>query len=170
MDWAATSKDRRPLRWIASRVPGDSYMSSRSESLAAHRRPAHRRPLLAQAALCLASALAALGLFAPAAGIAAETPSNYLDDIEVIALPGQQVQLRLKMRAAAPEPLSFTISSPARIAIDLPDTGLAMSARKRDIGVGGVQTVLAAEASGRTRIGLNPDALVPDAPHLQGHP
>ena len=144
-------------------------MSSRSESLAAHRRPAPRRPLLAQAALCLAAALAALGVLAPAAGIAAETPSNYLDDIEVIALPGQQVQLRLKMRGAAPEPLSFTISSPARIAIDLPDTGLAMSARKRDIGVGGVQTVLAAEASGRTRVVLNMDSLVPYETRVEGN-
>ena len=71
-----------------------------------------------------------------------------------------QLQLR-HARAPAPQPLSFTISSPARIAIDLPDTGLAMTARKRDIGVGGVQTVLAAEASGRTRVVLNLDSLVP---------
>src|SRR5262245_54507533 len=144
-------------------------MSPRSESLAAQH-AVRQRSLLAQAALYLAATFAALGLLGPTSLGAAEAPSNYLDDIEVVALPGQQVQLKLKMRSPAPTPLSFTISSPARIAIDLPDTGLAMSARKRDVGVGGVQTVLAAEASGRTRIGLNPDALVPDAPHLQGHP
>jgi type IV pilus assembly protein PilQ len=44
-----------------------------------------------------------------------------------------------------------------------------MNTRKRDIGVGGVQTVLAAEASGRTRIVLNMDALVPYETHVEGN-
>jgi type IV pilus assembly protein PilQ len=145
-------------------------MSPRSESLAAKRsRVVRQRSVLAQAALYLAATFAALGLLGPASLFAADAPSNYLEDIEVVSLPGQQVQLRLKMRAPAPTPLSFTISSPARIAIDLPDTGLAMNTRKRDVGVGGVQTVLAAEASGRTRIVLNMDALVPYETHVEGN-
>jgi type IV pilus assembly protein PilQ len=144
-------------------------MISTSESFAAPDRRARQRSLLAQAALHMVAALAALGLFTPAAAVAADAPSNYLDDIEVVTLPGQQVQLRLKMRAPAPEPMSFTISSPARIAIDLPDTGLAMSARKRDVGVSGLQTVLAAEASGRTRVVLNMDALVPYETRVEGN-
>ena len=44
-----------------------------------------------------------------------------------------------------------------------------MSARKRDVGVGGVQTVLAAEASGRTRVVLNLDSLVPYETHVEGN-
>ncbi len=143
-------------------------MSPRSESLAA-KHAVRQRSVLAQAALYLAATFAALGLLGPASLVAAEAPSNYLDDIEVVALPGQQVQLKLKMRSPAPTPLSFTISSPARIAIDLPDTGLAMNTRKRDIGVGGVQTVLAAEASGRTRVVLNLDSLVPYETHVEGN-
>jgi type IV pilus assembly protein PilQ len=143
-------------------------MSPRPESLAA-KRAVRQRSVLAQAALYLAATFAALGLLGPTSAGAAENPSNYLDDIEVVALPGQQVQLKLKMRSPAPTPLSFTISSPARIAIDLPDTGLAMNTRKRDIGVGGVQTVLAAEASGRTRVVLNLDSLVPYETHVEGN-
>ena len=143
-------------------------MSPRPESLAA-KRAVRQRSVLAQAALYLAATFAALGLLDPTSVGAAENPSNYLDDIEVVALPGQQVQLKLKMRSPAPTPLSFTISSPARIAIDLPDTGLAMNTRKRDIGVGGVQTVLAAEASGRTRVVLNLDSLVPYETHVEGN-
>jgi len=145
-------------------------MTSRPESFAVQRsRAVRHRSLLAQAALYLAATFVALGLTGPAGVLAAEAPSNYLDDIEVVALPGQQVQLKLKMREPAPTPLSFTISSPARIAIDLPDTGLAMSARKRDVGVGGVQTVLAAEASGRTRVVLNLDSLIPYETHVEGN-
>jgi type IV pilus assembly protein PilQ len=145
-------------------------MTSRPESFAAQgSRAVRRRSLLAQAALYLAAAFATLGLTGPAGVLAEEAPGNYLDDIEVVTLPGQQVQLKLKMRAPAPAPLSFTISNPARIAIDLPDTGLAMSARKRDIGIGGVQTVLAAEASGRTRVVLNLDSLVPYETHVEGN-
>jgi type IV pilus assembly protein PilQ len=124
--------------------------------------------LVAQVVLCLAVALAALGA-APVRAQDEAAPGNYLEDIEVVALPGQQVQLRLEMRNAAPEPLSFTITNPARIAIDLPDTGLAMPTRKRDINVGGVQTVLAAEASGRTRVVLNLDQLVPYDTRVEGN-
>jgi hypothetical protein len=84
-------------------------MSPRSESLAAKRsRVVRQRSVLAQAALYLAVTFAALGLLGPTSLFAADAPSNYLEDIEVVSLPGQQVQLRLKMRAPAPTPLSFT--------------------------------------------------------------
>ncbi len=95
------------------------------------------------------------------AATAQDTFNNFLEDLEVVTLPGQQIQLRLQLRQPAPDPLSFTISNPARIAIDLPGTGLATGSRKRDIGIGSLRTVLMAEASGRTRVVLNMDTLVP---------
>ena len=60
----------------------------------------------------------------------------------------------------APEPLAFTIDQPARIALDLADTSLGLDSRRTDVGVGALDTVLAAEANGRTRIVLNLDDLV----------
>jgi type IV pilus assembly protein PilQ len=85
---------------------------------------------------------------------------NRLQDIQVQTLPGDRVELRLIMSDTAPEPLAFTIENPARIALDLPDTSLGLSARRRDVNLGPLDTVLTAEANGRTRVVLNLDEMV----------
>src|SRR5690606_21366858 len=59
-----------------------------------------------------------------------------------------------------PEPLAFTIEDPARIALDLPETSLGMTSRRRNVNLGPLDTVLTAEASGRTRVVLNLDSMV----------
>ena len=85
---------------------------------------------------------------------------NRLQDIQVQSLPGQRVELKLIMSDTAPEPLAFTIDEPARIALDLPGTTLGMSSRRRDVNLGPLDTVLTAEANGRTRVVLNLDSMV----------
>ena len=85
---------------------------------------------------------------------------NRLQDIQVQSLPGQRVELKLIMSGAAPEPLAFTIENPARIALDLPETTLGLSSRRRDVNLGPLDTVLTAEANGRTRVVLNLDSMV----------
>ena len=85
---------------------------------------------------------------------------NRLQDIQVQSLPGQRVELRLITSDTAPEPLTFTIDDPARIALDLPDTALGLTSRRRDINLGPLDTVLTAEANGRTRVVLNLDSMV----------
>ncbi|MDP6437003.1 MAG: type IV pilus secretin PilQ [Gammaproteobacteria bacterium] len=92
--------------------------------------------------------------------VSAQEASNKLQDIEIQNLPGDKVELRLVLSGPAPEPLSFTIDQPARIALDLADTSLGLDSRRTDVGVGALDTVLAAEANGRTRIVLNLDSLV----------
>ena len=85
---------------------------------------------------------------------------NRLQDIQVQSLPGQRVELKLIMTGNAPEPLAFTIDNPARIALDLPDTTLGLSSRRRDVNLGPLDTVLTAEANGRTRVVLNLETMV----------
>ena len=80
---------------------------------------------------------------------------NRLQDIQVQSLPGQRIELKLIMSGTAPEPLAFTIEDPARIALDLPDTTLGLTSRRRDVNMGPLDTVLTAEANGRTRVVLN---------------
>ncbi len=89
----------------------------------------------------------------------AQEASKSLTDIQVQRLPNQQVELTLVLDGPADEPLSFTIDNPARIALDLPDTALGITQRRRDVNVGGLSTVLTAEANGRTRVVLNLDTL-----------
>src|SRR5210317_1947838 len=86
--------------------------------------------------------------------------SNRLQDIQVQSLPGQRVELKLILSGAAPDPLAFTIEDPARIALDLPETTLGLSSRRRDVNLGPLDTVLTAEANGRTRVVLNLDSMV----------
>lgn len=108
--------------------------------------------------LSSAAQAAALLIFALAANA---QEGNRLQDIQVQSLPGQRVELKLVTSGTAPEPLSFTIDDPARIALDLPDTTLGLDARRRDINLGPLETVLTAEAGGRTRVVLNLDSMVP---------
>ena len=67
------------------------------------------------------------------------------------------------------EPLPFTIDKPARIALDLPNTTLGLSQRRFDVRSGGVDTVLAAEANGRTRLVINVDTLIPYSTKVEGN-
>jgi len=112
----------------------------------------HRITMLA------ALAQAALLLFWGASASAQD--GNTLQDIQVQSLPGQRVELKLIMSDTAPEPLDFTIENPARIALDLPNTTLGMTSRRRDVNLGPLDTVLTAEANGRTRVVLNLGTMV----------
>ena len=103
-------------------------------------------------------AQAALLLLVGATASAQE--GNRLQDIQVQSLPGQRVELKLIMSDTAPEPLAFTIENPARIALDLPDTALGLASRRRDVNLGPLNTVLTAEANGRTRVVLNLGSMV----------
>ena len=92
-----------------------------------------------------------------------------LQSIDVQTLSGQQVQLKFHLSGPAPEPMPFTIDKPARIAFDLPNTALALASRRIDVRSGGVDTVLAAEANGRTRVVVNVDTLLPYTTKVDGN-
>jgi len=92
-----------------------------------------------------------------------------LQSIDVQTLSGQQVQLKFHLSGPAPEPMPFTIDKPARIAFDLPNTALALASRRIDVRSGGVDTVLAAEANGCTRVVVNVDSLMPYTTKVDGN-
>ena len=92
---------------------------------------------------------------------AQEDISRQLQSIDVQTLPGQVIELRLRLSEAAPEALSFTIDNPARIALDLPGTVLGLETRRQDVNLGPLSTILTAEANGRTRVVLNMTVMVP---------
>ena len=102
---------------------------------------------------------AGLGLVTAAPARAADQPA--LQAVDVQPLPGQQLQLTMRLSGPAPQPLSFTIDNPARISFDLPNTTLAMASKRIDVHAGGLDTIVAAETKDRTRLVLNLDKLVP---------
>jgi type IV pilus assembly protein PilQ len=99
----------------------------------------------------------------------AQAAANRLEAVDVATLPGQQVQLKLRTSGPAPQPLTFTIDKPARISLDLPGVSLALTQRRIDVKSGSVDSIVAGEASGRTRLVLNMDTLVPYDARVEGN-
>src|SRR6187549_2538245 len=124
------------------------------------------RQLAASTLFWLVAAVVA-GLMASAAH--AQGTPNKLESIDVQNLSGQQLQLTLHHSAPPSEPVAFTIDNPARISLDLANTALAIPSRRIDIRTGGVDSVLAAEAAGRTRLVLNLDRLLPYQTRVSGN-
>ena len=108
-------------------------------------------------------------LWLAAAVANAQGTPNKLESIDVQNLSGQQVQLTLRHSAPPSEPVAFTIDNPARISLDLANTALALPSRRIDVRSGGVDSVLAAEAAGRTRLVLNLDRLLPYQTRVSGN-
>jgi type IV pilus assembly protein PilQ len=92
-----------------------------------------------------------------------------LETIDVVPLSGQSVELRLGLDGAAPDPVTFTIDDPARIALDLPNTTIALPSRRREVNVGPLTTILAAEANGRTRVVFNMSTLPQYTTRVEGN-
>jgi len=115
--------------------------------------PPRRRGLVAFATLAGALVFAAQAAFAQVA--------SRLEKVELQPMPGEQVEVRLVLDGPAPQPQAFTIDNPARLAVDLPGTTLGLESRRIDVKAGGVDTIVAAEASGRTRLVFNLDRLEP---------
>jgi type IV pilus assembly protein PilQ len=120
--------------------------------------------------LSAAAWLAALTAFAVLPGRPADAADGpALQSISVQPLSNERVQLTLHLSGAAPQPLSFTIDNPARIAIDLPNTTLALPSRRIDVQSGGVNSILAAESKSRSRLVVSLDKLVPYDVERQGN-
>jgi type IV pilus assembly protein PilQ len=126
-----------------------------------------KRPMnrILSAAACFAATLV-LGL---ASSLAQAADANKLQAIDVQTLPGQQLQLTMRLSGPATEPLSFTIDNPARISFDLPNTTLALPSRRIEVKASGLDTILAAEAKDRTRLVLNLDRLLPYDTRVDGN-
>ena len=101
-------------------------------------------------------------------GAASAQQELQLTGLDVSTLPGNQVVLVLTTSGPAPEPLAFTIEDPARISLDLPGTSLGLGERRRDVKRGVLDTVMLAEAQGRTRVVLNLDLMVPYQTSVEG--
>ena len=131
-----------------------------------HRRPEAgrlHRPFRAAAFVALAGALAF------AAQVALAQAPTRLTKVELQPQPGNQLEVKLVLDGPAPQPVAFTIDNPARLAVDLPGTSVALESRRIDVKSGGVDSIVAAEASGRTRVVFNLDSLQPYSTRTDGN-
>jgi len=116
-----------------------------------------------------AALVALAGVLAFVAQVALAQAQTRLTKVELQPQPGEQLEVRLVLDGPAPPPVAFTIDNPARLAVDLPGTSLAVDSRRVDVKAGGVDTIVMAEASGRTRVVFNLDQLQPYSTRVAGN-
>ena len=102
-----------------------------------------------------AKPVAAVPKAEPAPAAKPAEPLNAIEDIVYAKLPGDRIQIQLRMTGAPAKPAVFTTSNPARIALDFPNTRVNMARTSVKVGTGAVTSVNAVEAPNRTRIVVN---------------
>ena len=84
-----------------------------------------------------------------------------LQALDVSALPGDRVELKLTFDEPVLAPRGYTIEQPARIALDFPGVSSKLGAKSRELGVGNARSVTVVEAKDRTRLIINLTNLAP---------
>ncbi|MBI5782206.1 MAG: type IV pilus secretin PilQ [Gammaproteobacteria bacterium] len=80
---------------------------------------------------------------------------NSIEDIVYAKLPGDRIQITFKMTKAPVEPNAFTITNPARISLDFPNTRVGLAKKNLAVKEAAVTNVTAIEAEDRSRVVLS---------------
>ncbi|MGP6417428.1 type IV pilus secretin PilQ [Pseudomonas putida] len=92
-----------------------------------------------------------------------------LKTLDVAALPGDRIELKLSFDSPPPQPKGYTTESPARIALDLPGVASQLTSKTRDLGSGNARTATVVEANDRTRLIINLTQLTPYTSRIEGN-
>jgi len=92
-----------------------------------------------------------------------------LKTLDVAALPGDRVELKLSFDGPPPQPKGYTTDSPARIALDLPGVASQLATKTRDLGSGNARSATVVEANDRTRLIINLTQLAPYDARVEGN-
>lgn len=92
-----------------------------------------------------------------------------LKALDVAALPGDRVELKLSFDGAPPTPHGYTTEQPARIALDLPGVINQLASKTRDLGGGNARSATVVEAEDRTRLIINLTQLAPYTARVEGN-
>ncbi|MDF9883538.1 type IV pilus assembly protein PilQ [Pseudomonas silensiensis] len=92
-----------------------------------------------------------------------------LKALDVAALPGDRVELKLSFDGPPPQPHGYTTESPARIALDLPGVVNQLSSKSRELGGGNARSATVVEAKDRTRLIINLTQLAPYSARVDGN-
>lgn len=113
--------------------------------------------------------LSRLGAPVLAAFISPALLAANLNALDVAALPGDRVELRLAFDEPVAMPRGYTLDQPARIALDLPGVSSNLGTKNRELGVGNARSVTVVEAQGRTRLVVNLTSLMPYSTRVDGN-
>ena len=91
----------------------------------------------------------------PASSTPAADDKNSIEDVVYAKLPGDRIQITFKMTKPPAEPNAFTITNPARISLDFPNTRVGLEKKSLAVKEAAVTSVTAIEAEDRTRVVLS---------------
>ena len=80
---------------------------------------------------------------------------NAIREIAYAKLPGDRVQLTLRMTQRPTEPIAFSTNNPARVILDFPNTRVGLTNKTVQVKEGAVLTATAIEGEGRARVSLS---------------
>lgn len=93
---------------------------------------------------------------APAESSAAPAAEkNVIEEVAYAKLPGDRIQITLKMAKPPVEPNAFTITNPARISLDFPNTRVGLAKNNIPVREAAVTSIIAIEAEDRSRVVLS---------------
>ncbi|MCF5597763.1 type IV pilus secretin PilQ [Pseudomonas syringae] len=92
-----------------------------------------------------------------------------LKTLDVAALPGDRIELKLSFDAPVPAPRGYTTAQPARIALDLPGVTSQLETKSRELGTGNARSVVVVQAQDRTRVIINLTTLSPYSSRVDGN-
>ena len=103
-----------------------------------------------------AGILSVVGLLSSFNTVAQQAQPNLLESINTATLQGGKVILRANFKEALTAvPSGFTVTNPARIALDLPNVVNGLGKNTVEIAEGDVRSVSVVESAGRTRMVVN---------------
>ncbi|WP_278959069.1 type IV pilus secretin PilQ [Aquipseudomonas alcaligenes] len=115
------------------------------------------------------SALSRVAISLISGFVASTAVAADLSGLDVAALPGDRVELKLQFDSPVVAPRGYTIEQPARIALDLPGVTNKLGVKNRELGVGNARSVTIVETKDRTRLIVNLSTLVPYATRAEGN-
>ena len=84
-----------------------------------------------------------------------------MTDLSIQTMDSDRVEVTMSFDGDAPQAKSYTVNEPARIAIDLDQTGSALDKRYFQIGGDNAQGITVVESGGRTRVIVNLKEMTP---------
>jgi type IV pilus assembly protein PilQ len=92
-----------------------------------------------------------------------------LKALDVAALPGDRIELKLTFDGPPPKPRGYTTEQPARIALDLQGVTSQLASKSRDLGSGNARSATVVEAGDRTRLIIGLTQLAPYDTRVEGN-
>lgn len=97
-----------------------------------------------------------IGVLASAAAYSQDAGRNLLESINTTAQQGGKIVIRANFKQPlAVLPAAFTVTNPARIALDLPNTSNGLGKSTVEVGEGAVRSISVVEVANRTRMVVN---------------